>query len=196
MFEAAVIGVSAGGMHALRTILSAIPETHPLSIVIVQHRGVRSDDYLVQALNDLCAITVKEAEDKEGMRPRVAYIAPADYHLLIELDRTFSLSVDEKVHYSRPSIDVLFESAAETFASKLIGVILTGGNSDGAQGLRTIKQHGGLTVVQDPETAEAPSMPRAALRATAVDHVASLERIGALLRQLGQGKSDENDSSV
>jgi two-component system chemotaxis response regulator CheB len=193
MFEAAVIGVSAGGMQALRTILSAIPETYPLSIVIVQHRGVRSDDYLVRALNDLCAITVKEAEDKEGMRPRVAYIAPADYHLLVEPDRTFSLSVDEKVHYARPSIDVLFESAAETFASKLIGVILTGANSDGAQGLRAIKQHGGLAIVQDPETAEAASMPRAALRATAVDHVASLERIGALLRQLGQGKSDEND---
>jgi two-component system chemotaxis response regulator CheB len=193
MFEAAVIGVSAGGMQALRTILSAIPETYPLSIVIVQHRGVRSDDYLVRALNDLCAITVKEAEDKEGMRPRVAYIAPADYHLLVEPDRTFSLSVDEKVHYARPSIDVLFESAAETFASKLIGVILTGANSDGAQGLRAIKQHGGLAIVQDPETAEAASMPRAALRATAVDHVASLDRIGALLRQLGQGKSDEND---
>jgi two-component system chemotaxis response regulator CheB len=193
MFEAAVIGVSAGGMHALRTILCAIPETYPLPIVIVQHRGVRSDDYMIEALNDLCAITVKEAEDKEGMRPRVAYIAPADYHLLIEPDRTFSLSVDEKVQYSRPSIDVLFESAAETFASKLIGIVLTGANSDGAQGLRTIKQRGGLAIVQDPETAEAPPMPKAALRATAVDHVASLERIGALLRQLGQGKSDEND---
>lgn len=185
MFELAVIGVSAGGFHALKTILPELPATFPLSIAIVQHQSARSDGYLAKALDDICAITVKEAEDKEAMRPGFAYLAPPDYHLLIEPDRAFSLSVDEKVNFSRPSIDVLFQCAAETFARALIGVVLTGANADGAQGLRTIKQHGGLTIVQDPHSAEAPFMPAAALRATKADHVVSLERIGGLLCALG-----------
>jgi two-component system chemotaxis response regulator CheB len=185
MFEAAVIGVSAGGMHALKTILPSLPANFPLSIAIVQHRNTQSDGYLAKILGDLSAITIKEAEDKERLLPCVAYLAPADYHLLIEPDRSFSLSVDEKVNFSRPSIDLLFESAADTFAEKLIGIILTGANSDGAEGLRTLKRRGGLAIVQDPDTAEAPCMPGAALRATPVDYIANLEQIGRLLRELG-----------
>jgi two-component system chemotaxis response regulator CheB len=192
MFEAVVIGASAGGMHALEAILSVLPASFALPIAIVLHRGAQSDGYLIKALNSVSAITVKEAEGKEPMRPGLAYIAPADYHLLIEPDRTFSLSVDEKVHFSRPSIDILFTSAAETFGNKLIGVVLTGANADGADGLGMIKQRGGLAIVQDPETAEASSMPRAALRATPVDHVAILEQIGHLLCRLGEGESHEN----
>ena len=124
MFEAAVIGVSAGGLNALRTILPELPRGFPLPIAIVQHQGARSDGYLVKMLADICAITVKEAEEKEAMQHGTAYLAPPDYHLLIEPDRAFSLSVDEKVNFSRPSIDVLFQSAAETFGRGLIGVIL------------------------------------------------------------------------
>jgi hypothetical protein len=108
-------------MNALKTILPALPANFPLSIAIVQHRNPQSDGYLAKILSDLSAITIKEAEDKERLLPRVAYLAPADYHLLIEPDRSFSLSVDEKVNFSRPSIDLLFESAADTFAEKLIG---------------------------------------------------------------------------
>jgi two-component system chemotaxis response regulator CheB len=185
MFEAAVIGVSAGGLDALKTILPALPQEFPLPIAIVQHQSARSDGYLVKLLDDLCAITVKEAEEKETMRPGTAYLAPPDYHLLIEPDRAFSLSVDEKVNFSRPSIDVLFQSASETFGRRLIGIVLTGANADGAQGLKMIKQNCGIAIVQDPRTAEVPFMPAAALRAIRADHVVPLERIGALLLALG-----------
>lgn len=187
MFEGAVIGVSAGGLHALKTILPALPAALPLSIAIVQH-GAQPNAYLADYLNRLSAIVVKEAEDKETMLSGTAYLAPAGYHLLIEPDRSFSLSVDEKVNFSRPSIDLLFESAADVFGEALIGIILTGANSDGARGLKAIKRHGGLVIVQDPKTAEAPFMPRAALRALTVDHVVNLERMALLLRQLGAGE--------
>jgi two-component system chemotaxis response regulator CheB len=193
MFKAAVIGVSAGGMHALKMILPSLPANFPLSIAIVQHRNAQSDGCLAKILSDVSSITIKEAEDKERLLPCVAYLAPADYHLLIEPDRSFSLSVDEKVNFSRPSIDLLFESAADAFAEKLIGIILTGANSDGAEGLRTLKRRGGLAIVQDPKTAEAPCMPGAALRATQVDYIANLEQIGRLLRELGQRKCHEID---
>lgn len=187
MFEAVVLGVSAGGMHALKTIVQALPAAFSLPIAIVQHLGPQSEAYLAEHLNRFSAIEVKEAEDKETLRPGTAYLAPASYHLLIEPDRSFSLSVDDKVNYSRPSIDLLFESAADAFGDALIGVVLTGANSDGAQGLRAIKQRGGLAVVQNPDTAEASRMPRAALAATAVDHIVDLERIAMLLRNLSRG---------
>lgn len=187
MFEAAVLGVSAGGMHALKTIVQALPATFSLPIAIVQHLGPQSEAYLAEHLNRFSAIEVKEAEDKEILRPGTVYLAPAGYHLLIEPDRSFSLSVDDKVNFSRPSIDLLFESAADAFGDTLIGVVLTGANSDGAQGLRAIKQRGGLAVVQNPNTAEASRMPRAALAATAVDHIVDLERIALLLRKLSRG---------
>jgi len=187
MFEAVVLGVSAGGMHALKTIVQALPAAFSLPIAIVQHLGPQSEAYLAEHLNRFSAIEVKEAEDKETLRPGTAYLAPAGYHLLIEPDRSFSLSVDDKVNYSRPSIDLLFESAADAFGDALIGVVLTGANSDGAHGLRAIKQRGGLAVVQNPDTAEASRMPRAALAATAVDHIVDLERIAMLLRNLSRG---------
>jgi two-component system, chemotaxis family, protein-glutamate methylesterase/glutaminase len=189
MFEAAVIGVSAGGMHALKTILPELPATFPVPIAIVQHLNAGSDSYLVEYLNNLSAITIKEAEDKEKLCPGTAYLAPAGYHLLVEPDGSFSLSVDEKVNFSRPSIDLLFESAAEAFGQALIGIVLTGANADGALGLRAIKQHGGLVIVQNPETAEAPYMPRAALKAAPVDHIENLEDIASLLQRLCDGET-------
>lgn len=188
MFEAAVLGVSAGGMHALKTILSALPATFSLAIVIVHHSGVQSDGFLAEHLNRCSMIKVKEAEDKETLSRGTAYLAPAGYHLLIEPDKSFSLSVDDKVNFSRPSIDLLFESAAEAFGEALIGVVLTGANADGALGLKAVKRRGGLAVVQNPATAEASRMPQAALDATSVDHIVDLERIATLLRRLSNGE--------
>lgn len=188
MFEAAVLGVSAGGMHALKTILSALPATFSLAIAIVQHTSAQSDGFLAEHLNRCSMIRVKEAEDKEILSRGTAYLAPAGYHLLIEPDKSFSLSVDDKVNFSRPSIDLLFESAAEAFGEALIGVVLTGANADGALGLKAVKRHGGLAVVQNPATAEASRMPKAAIDATSVDHIVDLERIALLLRRLSNGE--------
>lgn len=186
-YEAVVIGVSAGGVEALKVLLPGLPSSFPLPIAIVQHRDRRSDGFLAEYLNARTRIAVSEAEDKEPFCAAHAYLAPAGYHLLIESDRSLSLSVDERVNHSCPSIDVLFESAAIVFAESLIGVVLTGANADGAQGLKTIKARGGLAVVQDPQTAAAMTMPRAALDATAVDHVVPLEGIAPLLKQITIG---------
>jgi two-component system chemotaxis response regulator CheB len=183
-YAGVVIGVSAGGVEALKVLLPALPASFPLPIAIVHHRDRRSGGFLADYLNAMSRIAVSEAEDKEPFCAAHAYLAPAGYHLLIESDRSLSLTVDERVNYSCPSIDVLFESAAKVFGGSLIGIVLTGANADGSQGLRTIKAHGGLAVVQDPKTAAAMTMPRAALEATLVDHVVPLERIAPLLTQI------------
>jgi two-component system chemotaxis response regulator CheB len=188
MYEAAVVGVSAGGMHALKTILPALPADFPLPIAIVQHLAADAETFMAEHLNRLSVIRVKEADDKESLSPGTAYLAPAGYHLLIEPDKSFSLSVDEKVNFSRPSIDLLFESAAETFGRALIGVVLTGANADGARGLKAIKQRGGIAIVQNPQTAESPYMPRSALAATAADRVLDLEHIASVLQALCKGE--------
>jgi two-component system chemotaxis response regulator CheB len=181
-FQAVVIGVSAGGMKALSTLLPILPKDFPLPILVVQHRLAGSDDYITKNLNQICALQVKEAEEKEALKAGCVYIAPADYHLLVERDETLSLSVDEKVNYSRPAIDVLFESAAYVWSSGLIGIVLTGANSDGAKGLASIKQQGGTAIVQNPETAEHSTMPKAAL--ASADYVLDLKEIGKLLNAL------------
>jgi two-component system, chemotaxis family, protein-glutamate methylesterase/glutaminase len=170
MHEAVVIGVSAGGLQALKTLFSALPASFPAPIAIVQHIEAHSGTYLSECLSGAGAIPVKEAEDKETLLPGTAYLAPAGYHLLIEPDASFSLSVDEKVNYCRPAIDPLFESAADVFGQRLIGVVLTGANADGAKGLKSIKEHGGT----------------AALNATAADYVVDLEQIAPLLVKLTQ----------
>jgi two-component system chemotaxis response regulator CheB len=180
-YEAVVIGVSFGGIEALKVILSALPASFPLPIAIVQHRDERSDGFLAEYLNQLSGLVVSEAEEKEPLCAGHAYLAPAGYHLLIELDRSFSLSVDPRVNYSCPSVDVLFESAADAFADSLIGIVLTGANADGAKGLKAIKARRGLAIVQDPQTAQAAAMPRAALEATAVDYLVDLQEIAPLL---------------
>lgn len=184
-YEAVVIGVSAGGIEALKAILSPLPASFPLPIAIVQHRDVRSDCFLAEYLDRLSGLAVREAEDKEPLRPGHAYLAPAGYHLLVESDRSFSLSVDPRVNYSCPSIDVLFESAVDAFADSLIGIVLTGANADGARGLKAIKARGGVAIVQDPKTAQAAAMPRAALEATEVDYVVDLQDIAPLLLRIG-----------
>jgi len=184
-FRGIVIGVSAGGMNALLNLLPALPKGFSLPIVVVQHRLTGSDDFLARNLNRLSEIQVKEAEDKEPLKAGSAYLAPADYHVLVERDHSLSLSVDPKVHYSRPSIDVLFESAAYAWSAGAIGVILTGANADGAEGLARIKQTGGTTIVQDPKSAEYDMMPRAAIAAASVDYVLTVSKIGSLLAKLG-----------
>jgi len=189
MFEAVVIGVSAGGMNAMKTILSMLPATFHLPIVIVQHIAPQSDSYFSEYLERFSNIKVKEAEEKEKLRAGTAYIAPSDYHLLIEPDQSFSLSADDKVNYSRPSIDLLFESAADVFGNKLVGIVLTGANSDGSYGLKTIKDRGGLAIVQDPKTAESPFMPQAAINATSVDYIVNLGGIAPLLLKLCKGEN-------
>ncbi|MBN2685280.1 MAG: chemotaxis protein CheB [Pontiellaceae bacterium] len=183
-FRAVVIGVSAGGLQALSKLLPALPESFPLPVLIVQHRSASTDGFLVNVLDELTAICVKEAEDKEALRPGYVYIAPADYHLLVERDETLCLSVDPKVNYSRPSIDVLFESAACVWGSALIGVVLTGANADGTSGLIMIKQKGGLTIAQDPATADFATMPQSAIDSDAVDHILPIGEVGTFLNNL------------
>jgi two-component system, chemotaxis family, protein-glutamate methylesterase/glutaminase len=152
---------------------------------VVQHRLPTHMEALAGLLDDLCPLHVKEAEEKERICPGNIYIAPGNYHLLVERDRTMSLSVDEKVSYARPAIDVLFETAAETYRASLIGILLTGANHDGTRGLKKIKENGGLTIVQDPDTAEAAAMPRSAIEAHAASQVLPLPAIAAWLQELG-----------
>lgn len=187
-YEAVAVGVSAGGLAALGCILSELERDLPLAILIVQHMRPDSDGFFCRHLDSLCRMRVKEAEDKETIQPATVYIAPPDYHLLVEADRTLTLSADERINYSRPSIDVLFETAAEAYQKKLVGLVLTGANADGSQGLARIKQLGGLAVVQSPASAECDIMPRAAITSVAVDHIVPLEKIGQFLNSLASGK--------
>ncbi len=189
-YEAIVIGVSAGGMKALSVVLSALHENLPAPVVIVQHRMDSPDNYLITYLDNRSHNMVKEAEEKEQLKEGVVYVAPANYHLLIEKSRTFSLSVDELVCFARPSIDVLFETAAATYKDKLIAIILTGANSDGSEGVRKVKDAGGLTIVQNPETAESAVMPLAAIATKSVDFVLELEDIAIFLQDLLEGNHD------
>lgn len=183
-YKAIVIGVSAGGLNALLKVLPKLGADLPAPVIVVQHLSPDSGDYLVKHLDEHCDAVVKEADDKERFEPGVVYFAPAGYHLMVDDGRVAALSVDERVNYSRPSVDVLFETAAEAYPGSIIGVVLTGANNDGAAGLAAIKALGGLAVVQDPATAEADAMPKAALKAVDADHVVPLDDIGALLRQL------------
>jgi two-component system chemotaxis response regulator CheB len=178
-----VIGCSLGGMHALEMVLGALPEDFASPIVIVQHRHKASNEGLPNYLRRRANIDVVDADDKQWLKPGTAYLAPADYHLLVEKGE-LSLSTEAAVGFSRPSIDVLFESAADSYRDRVVGVILTGSNGDGAKGARRIKRHGGFVIVQDPKTAEAPAMPQAAIDAVRVDRILPLERIGPFLVEL------------
>lgn len=180
-FKAIVIGSSAGGLKALKTILTKLGSDFKIPIIIVQHTSPSSDNYITTYLNDLCKLTVKEADEKEKIKEGYVYFAPPNFHLLIENDQTFSLSIEERVNYARPSVDVLFDTAADVFNDKLIGIILTGANNDGARGLSRIKQFGGLAIVQNPKEAEVDSMPTNAISMTKVDHILGLKQIANLL---------------
>lgn len=183
-YQAVVIGASAGGLRALRQVLSALPEEFPLPILAVQHLHPDSGAYLAKILDEHCALSVKQADEKESLEAGVVYLAPPNYHLLVEENCTLSLSTDARVNFSRPSVDVLFETAVYAYREHLIGIILTGANSDGSYGVKRIKQYGGYVIVQDPKTAEAHSMPSAAIAAAQVDKILPLEQIGPYLLQL------------
>ena len=185
-YQAVVIGVSSGGMEVLQVILQSLPADFCLPIIIVQHMHADSDNYLARSLDEKCQLTVREACEKEEIKPGVVYVAPPNYHLLVENDRSFSLSITERVNFARPSIDVLFETAAEVFGANLIGVILTGANYDGCRGLKQIKDGGGVAMVQDPATAIVDSMPREAIAMSKVDYVLPPVKIGPTLVKLAK----------
>lgn len=187
-YRAVVIGVSAGGLEALRLILARLPADFPVPVVVVQHQGPEGEGFLARYLNQRCEVVVKEAEDKEAALPGTVYLAPANYHLLLEDDGSFALSLEGRHRFSRPSIDILFESAADVYGPRLIAVILTGANDDGSQGLAAVKRRGGLAVVQDPATAEVAAMPAAAIAAAAVDFVLPLRAIAPFLVNLYEKK--------
>ena len=195
MIEAVAIGVSAGGMKALGTLLPKLPKRPSYAVIIVQHVREGSDGFMADYLDRISAIHVIEADEKEIIRPGITYVAPAGYHLLVEEDRTLSLSADPPVNFARPSIDVLFESAADTFEDRLAGIILTGASSDGAQGLARIEAGGGIAVIQDPKTAEAPVMPMAAIRATKTNRILTIEKIGDLLCEINELKKTFQSTS-
>ena len=183
-YEAIVIGVSSGGMKAMKLLFSHLPKCFKTPIIIVQHISAHSDSQWIQLLNDIYSIDIKEADEKEKIENGKVYFAPPNYHLLIEMDKSFSLTIDERVNYARPSIDVLFESAADAYKNKLIGIILTGSNSDGTNGIKRIQEYGGLAIVEDPKTAEAAYMPTSAIAAIQPDYILSLEDIIKLLIKL------------
>lgn len=187
-FKLVVIGTSLGGLTALKLLLGSLAEDFPLAIAIVQHRHRDSERTLGEFLQQHIALPLKEVEDKDDLLPGRVYLAPADYHLLVE-PGYFTLSTDEPVLYARPSIDVLFESAADVYGPQVIGILLTGANQDGAQGLAKIRACGGWTIVQAPETAECRVMPEAALAATSVNAVLPLPEIASYLTQLCAGAS-------
>ena len=178
--ELIVVGASAGGLKALEIVLGALPRGFPVPIVAVQHRARESSDTYAEVLGKGSALPVHEIEDDDQLRAPGVYLAPPDYHVLIEPGR-MALSVDDPVSYSRPSIDVLFESAADTYGARVCAVLLTGANADGAKGLVRIKQAGGYAIVQDPHTAESPEMPAAGIANAPVDVVLPLHEIAAEL---------------
>jgi len=182
-YRIVVIGTSWGGLAALRELVATLPGSFALPVVLVQHRHRQSDHVLATLLQDRAKLKVCEVEDKSPIQPGSIYVAPADYHLLIEADH-FALSTEEPVRYSRPSIDVTFTSAADRYGAGTVGVVLTGANADGAAGLERIATRGGLAIVQAPETAESPAMPTAALRSVPNATVLTITGIGALLSGL------------
>jgi two-component system chemotaxis response regulator CheB len=183
-YKAIVIGTSAGGVEALKIILKDLRATIEVPIIIVIHIKERTNGFsnIYKHLNKL---TIKEAEDKEDIKNGVIYFAPSNYHLSIEDDYTFSLSVEEKINYSRPSIDILFKSAAEVYTDNLLGIILTGANSDGALGLEKIEKLGGKCIVQDPEEAYFNTMPLSAIKSVSTCEIMSLDLINRCIKKLG-----------
>ncbi len=188
--RAIVIGASSGALDALSVILPTLPENYPLPILIVVHLPPDKDSLLAMIFASKCRMQVREAEDKEQLEAGTIYVAPPGYHLQVEQDETLSLSNDEEVHYSRPSIDVLFETAADAYGRALIGIVLTGANDDGAAGLKTIVDAGGVAIVQQPTEAFSPTMPQAALAACPNANVLGLEMITIYLNSLS-GTNDE-----
>jgi len=189
-YRAVVTGGSSGAVEALTAILSALPQDFELPVLVVQHLHPSDDGAFARHLAGATLLSVVEPCDKERIERGCVYTAPANYHMLVERNGTISLSVDERVNWSRPSIDVLFESAARAWGESVIAVILSGANADGAKGMLAVRDAGGLTLAQDPAKAETPVMPKAAIDAGAVEKVLGVEEIGKLLTDLGTRKAE------
>ena len=183
--DAVAIGASAGCVEVLSVLLSSLPASCRASFFIVMHIPRERPSLLAEVFNARCALPVREAEDKEPVQPGTVYFAPPDYHLLLDRGPILALSSDEPVHFSRPSIDVLFESAADIYGERLLGLILTGANQDGAEGLAAVGRAGGRTVVQEPGGAAVPFLPEAALQVGPVDFVLSLAQLQELFATWG-----------
>jgi two-component system, chemotaxis family, protein-glutamate methylesterase/glutaminase len=194
--QAIVVGCSAGGTEALRVLLAGLQAEHPAAVIVVAHSPADGVSLLPALLSHVCRLPVSEARERERILPGHVYLAPPNYHLLVELDRTFGLSVDERVCYVRPAIDVLFESAADAFGRGLTGVVLTGANNDGAKGMIAIKAAGGRCLVQDPAEAYAAAMPAAAIATGCVDQVLPLEKLAEELVHLGTGTKPPSSGST
>jgi two-component system chemotaxis response regulator CheB len=184
-YRAVVVGGSAGGLKALVDILSEIPAHFGLPVLVVQHLHASDGGALARHLARETSLPVVEPCDKERIEPGCVYVAPADYHMLVERSGTIALSVEERVNWSRPSIDVLFESAASAWGRSVIAIILSGANSDGAKGAQAVKAAGGLVIAQDADEAQHPFMPRAAIDARVVDEVLRAKEIGRRVAELG-----------
>jgi len=180
-----VIGTSLGGLQALQVVLQGVVPGFPRPIAIVQHRVKSAESGLRQLLQRGCAVPILEPEDKDALAPGHVYLAPADYHLLVEAE-VVALSTEAPVNYARPSIDMLFESAAASFGAAVIGIVLTGSNEDGARGARQILNAGGRVLIQDPATAESRIMPQAALSFTGLSRTHSLVEIQGELARLAE----------
>jgi two-component system, chemotaxis family, protein-glutamate methylesterase/glutaminase len=180
LYELVVMGASWGGLDAVGRVLAELPTDFPAPVVVVQHRSADSRDGTLESMLAMGTLPVREVDDKDPIAPGAVYVAPADYHLIVE-PGSFSLSVDERVQYARPSIDVTFETAADSYGPRLIAVVLTGANEDGAAGLRQVLNRGGVTIVQDPASAEKPIMPQAAIDAGGAQRVLALEEIPRFL---------------
>ncbi len=180
-----MIGASAGGKEQLVANLSRLPQDFGLSILVAQHLHHTDGGAYAQQLDSAVPLPVLEADDKQSIQPGRVYVAPANYHLLVERTKTLALSVDERVNWCRPSVDVLFESAAGAWGDGVIGVILSGAGHDGAAGMRAIADRGGMTIVQDPASAQNPEMPRAAIEQARIHEVLPPPDIAALLLELG-----------
>jgi two-component system chemotaxis response regulator CheB len=182
--QCVVIGGSAGGLPGMMYILGRLRPDFPAPIVIVLHRSNDRDSTLTTLLSHKTTLTVKEAEDKETIEPGTIYIAPADYHLLIEKDYSFSLDHSEKVQFSRPSIDVTIQTAAEAYGSGLIAILLSGANADGTAGLKDVRRHGGISIVQDPAEALVSFMPQSAIDEGVAAYMVTMANMVALLHRL------------
>ena len=182
-YEVLLIGGSAGSLDVLLQLLPVLREDLGLAVIIILHRK-SGESLLTQILSEKSSWPVKEAEEKDPVEHGNIYLAPPDYHLLLETDKTFSLDVSEKIHYSRPSIDISFETAAAAFGASAVAVLLSGANADGAAGLKEIKLAGGLTIVQDPTEATVPYMPQQAIDTMEVDYIASTREMADIINRL------------
>jgi two-component system chemotaxis response regulator CheB len=185
-YKIILIGVSAGGLNVMTKLLKDLPSDFPIPVVVVQHRSKDQRTLLEEVMQAKCMIQIKQADEKEKPKPGAVYFAPADYHLLFEEDGCFSLSCEAPVNYSRPSIDVLFETAADSFKKNVLAIILTGANNDGMKGMQKIRMKGGTTIAQKPASAEFSHMPQAAINANAVQHILEVSEIKLLLLGLAK----------